>query len=109
MSSREILIYLNSKYVTEKDYARASMWARRIEIEGYTPIVPCVQFGRFNLANRCDAIFNVNQWEGSEEAREIDAHFTRDSRPVIRKIDDLEHFEPQDSLAEIRVELEGGQ
>ena len=107
MSSREIIIYINSKYSTPKDYARASMWANRIETEGFNAVVPCIRFGRFNLADRCDAIFNVNQWEMSEESRDISEHFTKWSRPVIRKIDELEHFEPQDSLEEIRVELEG--
>lgn len=103
--NRNIVLYINGKYTNERDYAKAHMMASRIEVAGYNAIVPCIKFGRIFLVDRCDAVFNLNDWELSEDAREIDAHARLQNTPVLRHISDLDHMEIFDPLQELRDDL----
>jgi len=104
---RDILIYINSKDTDERDLDKAHSFATRIERKGYNPIIPCVKFGRMELADRCDAIFLMEDWEVSEEARDIEGQARSIGKPVLKHIEELDHSLHFDSFTDLRLELWG--
>ena len=103
--NRDIIIYINSKYTDERDMDKAYSFAIRIERKGYNAVIPCIQFGRMELVDRCDAIFLMEDWELSESARELEEHARRENKPVIRHVNELDHAIFFDSFDELRDEL----
>ncbi|HUT62983.1 MAG TPA: hypothetical protein VMZ04_03400 [Anaerolineae bacterium] len=105
--NRDIIIYINSKYTDERDMDKAYSFAIRIERKGYNAVIPCIQFGRMELSDRCDAMFLMEDWDLSEEARELEKQYRKDGKPVLKNISELDHMLFFDSLAELKLELEG--